>query len=60
MECFKQMIAECIFISRITYVGIKVVGQFAPLLVLLAFALLNCGFRIYDSDSESEPKIFFN
>jgi hypothetical protein len=36
----------------------KSLSQFAPLLALLAFALLNRGFRIYDS--ESEPKIFFN
>jgi hypothetical protein len=42
-------------IRRISYVGIKVFGKFAPSLALLAFALLNRGFRIYDS--ESEPKI---
>ena len=34
----------------------KSFSQFAPLLALLAFALLNRGFRIYDS--ESEPKFF--
>jgi hypothetical protein len=34
----------------------KSFSQFAPLLALLAFALLNRGFRIYDS--ESDPKIF--
>ena len=44
------------FIRRVRYVGIKDVSQFAPLLALLALALLNRGKQIYDS--ESEPKIF--
>jgi hypothetical protein len=51
------MVVAGIFICRIRYIGIKVVGQFAPLLVSIAFALLNCGFPIHDS--ESDPNIFF-
>jgi hypothetical protein len=50
------MVSEGKFISRISCVGIKVVNQFAPLLELLAFVLLNHGFRIYDS--ESDPFFF--
>ena len=52
------MVAEEVFIRRISYVGIKVIDQFARLHALLAFALLNRGFRIYDS--ESDPQVFFN
>jgi hypothetical protein len=44
-------------IAFILIVSSGCLGQFAPLLALLAFALLNLGFQFYDS--ESEPKIFF-
>jgi hypothetical protein len=45
-----------VFICRIIYIGRKVVSQFARLLALLEFALLNLGFQIYDSGSD--PKFF--
>jgi hypothetical protein len=50
------MVAKGAFIRRISYVRRKIADQCARLLELLAFALLNRGFGIYDS--ESDPQIF--
>ena len=55
VSCCELMVAEGVFIRRIRYLGRKILDQCARLLALLAFALLNRGFRIYDS---GEPKFF--